>query len=151
MSADDAWPVSERGKDAMGEQPALLLLALRSDVVAQGQYHAALAVTERQRDAAERARDIAKLGDGVLRPRRRVVEPVEIVGASEDFGTVGLVEGEEFRLASQRDIAPAAAEAGNADPLRHVLAIVPFVEIAAPLRRDVVPDRHHPLTRETHV
>ena len=46
-----------------------------------------------------------------------------------------------------RDVAPPAPETRNADALRHVLAIVPLVELGAPLRRDPVPDRDDSLTR----
>ncbi len=150
MDAADAGPVGELGQDAVGEEAALLLLAPFGDVVAQGDQQPALAGAEREGDAAERAPDVAEGGGGAARPRRRVVEPVEIVAAGEHLGTVGLVEGEEFRRAGQCDIATAAAKAGNADALRHVLAIVPLEELGASFRRDVVPDRHHALTCETH-
>src|SRR5262249_45341691 len=52
-----------------------------------------------------------------------------------------LVEREELRRAAERDVAAAAAEAGDADALRNVLLVVPAIEVLAPLVGDVVPDR----------
>src|SRR5262249_51230132 len=44
-----------------------------------------------------------------------------------------------------RDVAAAPPEAGDADALRHVLAVVPLGELGPALGQDVVPDRHHAL------
>src|SRR5262249_30787213 len=69
---------------------------------------------------------------------------------AERVGAVRLVEGEELRAGVDGDVAAAPPEAGDADALRHVLAIVPLVEFGPALGQVVVPDRHHALSRETH-
>ena len=104
----------------------------------------------RECDAADRARDVAERRHHALRPRRGRVEAVEVVLPGERLGAVGFVQVEEFGRAADRDVAAAAAKAGNADALRHVLAVVPLVEVVARFRQEVVPDRDDAQAREAH-
>ena len=58
-------------------------------------------------------RDTAEMLDRLDGPRRRVVEPLEIVAAGQDRGRRGLVEVEVLGRAFDRDVAPAAQESGD--------------------------------------
>ena len=85
-------------------------------------------------------------------PRRgcRVVQPLEVMRTGQDRCALGFIEREVLRLRTGRMIAPPAQETGNADALGHVLMIVPFVELLAPVRRNVIPDRDDGLADEAH-
>src|SRR5512145_3159520 len=85
---------------------------------------------------AEAAHHVAVVRHELARPRRRRVQPIDIRARGERSHALHLVE-HEVRLA--RDPARAAQEAGDAEPLGHVLVRVPVFPLGAHLRRYVPP------------
>ena len=151
MHADDRYDVDQRRQRKMTQVLFQFGRASSFGAEAQGQHAAALAEPLGEFHPADAARGVAEEGRRhLLRPRRRVVEPVEIILPDQHFGRVRLIEREKFRLAVFCAVAPSAAEAWNADALRHVLAIVPLVELGAPLGGDSIPDRDHRLACKAH-
>jgi hypothetical protein len=104
------------------------------------EHESALTDTLRVDHAADRARHIAEGGHDAPCPFRRSIEAVQIVLSAEHLRAVGLVEIEVLRHARNGNVAAAATKSRNADSLRHVLAVVPLMEVVACLRQEVVPD-----------
>src|SRR5581483_5214832 len=63
---------------------------------------------------------------------------------------IGLVERVEFGATLHGDETPCATKPRDTQPLRHVLAVVPFIVILLGFRNQVLPDRNDTLPRETH-
>ena len=97
--------------------------------------------TARRRESA--GRSPWSTASGAL-SRARYSGPVTVVARG------GFVQVEELGCAVERDVAATAQEARDAGALRHVLAAVPCIELAAAFRRDVVPDRDRALPRQAH-
>ena len=140
VHARDALAIHDRRQDAAAERFDRAVVPHGIDGEAHRQHDAAAAHAVGERDAADRAGDVAKVRNHALRPRRGSVQPVEVILPAQRLGAVRFVEIEVLGRTFDRNETPSAAKAGDAHTLRHVLAVVPLVEVVARFGRDVVPD-----------
>ena len=79
---------------------------------------------------AYRAHHAAERGHDLLRPGRRVLEPLQVGRRGQHIRAVHLVEREEAPVAARNGlVAPAEAKAGHADAFLQMLAVVPALEV----------------------
>src|SRR6201999_3796425 len=84
------------------------------------------------------------------RPGGAVLAADKVLGTRDRLRRVGFVEDHEPRLTFQRDVASTASEASIAEPLRHMLAVVPLVEVLEMVHGDVPPIAEQTLSCQRH-
>ena len=142
MGTDHPRLIEQLREGLLGQEACEPVLLPRGRLRTHGQDHASLAAAKGRPDAAQGPRDVAEVGQGLLGPRRGMVQPLEVFRPGQHLGRSDLVEVEILRSPALREIPPASQKSRHAQPLRHVLAGVPGVELGLSLRDNVMPDGH---------
>src|SRR5262249_31823837 len=117
---------------------------------ANGGQRAADAAADGERGPARRAIRVAEQGEALARPRRRIVEALDVGGTGQGVERLRLIHHEIFRRSGHGNVAAAAQEARHRAALRHVLAIVPGDGVGPPRGLHVRPESQHAPAPKAH-
>src|SRR6266516_1014310 len=150
IGARDPRPLHQLGEGLLGQPAAQRVFLSGARPEPERGQDASDAASHGGNGATGRAVGVAEDGERLARPRRRIVEPLDIGGAGQGAEAFRLVHHEVLGRARDGHVATAAEKAGDAHALRHVLARVPVVEIGFTGGLDVGPEGEDGGSQEAH-
>src|SRR5438876_3181789 len=139
MTGHDAGQSNHPRKRFSAEIATHGFAAIARNIEAHRQDVATGARSDGVDNATYRARRVLEVAKRADRTGRRYVEPCEVLGRGHDRKIIRLVHRQPLGRVPRLREPPPATKAGKEEPLGHVFLVVPFVELFAPLMRNVIP------------